>query len=171
MWGRLQLLTTPPVNPPFIYGPIASGTKLPKGSLANYSTLGVLFYSMLFAGSAVKLTPPLPIPITVDVRDVARAHILALTAPPAKQIGKKRVLIGGPNFRFRDASEYIKETRPELKDRLADAGAEPITPLATVDIGPAQNILEYGEAVPWKKTVDDMVDSILRVERSWEQDT
>ncbi|KAJ4858042.1 NAD dependent epimerase/dehydratase family domain-containing protein [Trichoderma breve] len=127
------------INPPFIYGPLAKGTKINKEVLRTHPSLG-RFYSLLLAGSSLlELPPSLAIPIAVDVRDVARAHILALTAPPTTEIGRKRILIGGRNFRMCDVSEHR------------------VTPIATIDTSRAKEILGYNEPLPWKKTVNDMI--------------
>ncbi|KAF3072886.1 hypothetical protein CFAM422_005096 [Trichoderma lentiforme] len=146
---------------------VTTSTKIEKEVLRTHPSLG-RFYSLLLAGSSLlELPPSLAIPIAVDVRDVARAHILALTAPPTTDLGRKPILIGGRNFRMCDVSEHVAATRPELKYRLGNPRVERVTPIATIDTSRAKEILGYNEPLPWKKTVNDMINSILEVEKSW----
>jgi len=101
------------------------------------------------------------------VRDAARAHILALRSPPTKEVGKKRLLIAGPNFTWKDAVEHLAVVRPELKPRLPYTSEAKTTPLATLDTSRAKIVLGLDTYIDWKKTVEDTADSIVEVEKSW----
>ena len=108
-------------------------------------------------------------PHAVDVRDLARAHLLAISALPSAVLRKtKRLLISGANWSFVDAAKYLAETRPELKDRLSDVSLCQVPKAASLDTSLAEKVLGMDVFIDWKKTVDDMVDSVLKVEKDWE---
>jgi len=160
------------INPVYVYGPFAPGFIIRKGDAGSLSTNGIFYQSVLPAKKTKLPAIQGPIaPLTVDVRDVAKAHILALQSTyPAKYedgSGNKRILFAGPNFTWKDAADYLAATRPELKARLPDTSEVIDHPIATVDTSLAQEILGFGEFIDWKKTVDDTVDSLLEVERQW----
>ncbi|KAF9011639.1 NAD(P)-binding protein [Hymenopellis radicata] len=93
-----------------------------------------------------------------DVRDTARAHVLALDSPPASQVGHKRFPIVTPdNCSYRLAVEIIAMERPLLKDRLA-------TDRKRIEevIG-----LQATSYTPWKQTILDTVDSLVALENYW----
>ncbi|KAH8114399.1 NAD(P)-binding protein [Phellopilus nigrolimitatus] len=160
------------INPPYLYGPLAPGTVVAKDGLAQYSTPGVFYTCVLQAPGAggALAHPQFPSPLTIDVRDAARAHILALRAPAASAVGRKRLLMGGPSFTWKDAVEHLTTTRPALarEGRLKDPRAAKRTPIATIDVARMRAVLGFGEFTPWEKTVEDMTDSLLAVEKSWE---
>ena len=105
---------------------------------------------------------------TVDVRDLGKAHVLALTAPPTTVLGKrKRLIVAGKGFFWADAVERIAETRPELTSRLSDISDVVKLPVKKIDPSLAAEVLGLTEYIDWKKSVDDMVTSILSVEESW----
>lgn len=157
------------VNPQFIYGPLPRNVKLEsKEAVGSYSTLGMFYQSTLQEpGAGGELVhPQFPPPLVVDVRDVARAHVLALKSPLTTEIGRKRMLIAGPQFTWRDATEHLKETHPALatQGQLKNVGtakrARDLTIWRT-DTSLAAKVLGLKEYVPWEKTVDDTTNSIL----------
>lgn len=115
--------------------------------------------------------PQFPSPAAVDIRDAARAHILALKAPLMEEVGRKRILIEGPKFTWLDAVEHLKVSHPALVEegRLKDATAVKHAKELTIlryDNGRAESVLGWKEFIPWEKTVDDMIDSILEAEKA-----
>jgi len=154
------------INPSCIYGPLSKWTKVPDGALASFSTIG-MFYASVLSGGKLHDPQPFPPPITVDGRDVARAHILALRSPPASEVGRKRLLVSGPNFTWKDAVEHLAKVRPELKDRLPDSSEAKEVQTASVDVSRAKEVLGLHSYVDWRKTVEDAVESLLAIEKSW----
>ena len=157
------------VKPPFIYGPFVKGTKIPKGRLETYSTAGA-FYRNLFpvGGSAIRLKPiQESAPLTVDVRDVAKAHVIALTSPPSSEVGRKRLIIAGRGFFWKEAVDHLRVVRSGLKDRLPDPSEAQFLDVVTLDVSRAREVLGLTEYVDWKKTVEDCADSLLEIEASW----
>lgn len=170
-----NVLTLFTVNAPFVYGPLADGIKVAKGivlSLSTISTLGNFYHSILpEAGRRTKLANPQALkPWCVDVRDLAKAHILALSAPSEKEIGRKRLLVAGPNFTWRAAVEHLLATRPELKDRLPDPRTGQSDAGVCFDVQKARAVLGLATYIDWRETVSNSVDSLLKVEESWKRD-
>ncbi len=66
-----------------------------------------------------------------------------------------------------EATDYIAEVRPELKDQLSEAAKKsgPI-PKHNIDTSRARDVLGL-EFRPWKQTLIDAVDSIIAVEKEW----
>jgi len=154
-----------PVNPTYMYGPFVPGFYIKKGDIGGLATNGFLLDSVL-SGKKLEPLQKWPAPFPVDVRDVAKAHILALKST-AKFSGHKRILVSGPVFNWKDAVLHLAKTRPELKGRLNDVSEVLDHPAATFDNSRAREILGFGERIDWKKTVDDAVDSLLEVEKAW----
>lgn len=116
---------------------------------------------------ALQLETP---PQMIDVRDVAKAHILALTSPltsASPGIGRKRILVGGPNWFWKDAVELLSETRPQYREKLSDASDAVRTDVATIDNSRAKEVLGLTEFVDWKDTVQDTADALMEVLKTW----
>jgi len=159
------------ILPSAVYGPIAPGIKLTKEGLANYSTAGWLYEAVLPpVGQPAKLKPVQDtVPITVDVRDVAKAHVLALSASEVIGHDKhKRLLVAGETFLFKEAVEHLASVRPELRGRLPDASEAKslLAEVNTMDTSRTQEVLGI-TFIDWRKTVEDSVQSYLEIEKSW----
>lgn len=146
------------VCPPLFIGPFAPGHLIPPGAVSALSTNAML-HSVLVSGDVLG-TPSIGF---VDIRDVAEAQVAGIKTP-----GSHRVLIGSPEwYDLRDVVDYLATARPELKDRLANPvvvrRAAPV-----LDNARAVNILG-ASITPWRKTVEDGLDSLLKVEKEWKE--
>lgn len=153
------------VNPPFLYGPFAEGFTLPTPNYYALST-NLYIYRLLTPAGTFPTSPA-----HADVRDVATAHVLALTSPPASSVSRKRILFASPyGFNFKAVVDLIREKRPELKDRLIKASAPefPVDKLP-IDFGRIEQVLGFGKddfsAV--EDTMLSAVDGLLTIERQW----
>lgn len=95
------------INPPFVFGPILHQVDKPESlntSVAN-------FYDIAKGG---KKESDLPGPggNWVDVREVALAHVKALTLPEA---GGERFLVSAGPFATQDLTEWLRANAPHLK--------------------------------------------------------
>lgn len=113
-----------------------------------------------------------PSPGAIDVRDVARAHLLALESPPTSVVGRKRSPLVSPyQSSYKDAIEIIAKERPELKDRLVHPSKAPEWPSYTIEVDrelvEKQIGLKADSYIPWRETVLDAVDSLVRIENIW----
>ena len=104
-------------------------------------------------------------PLNVDVRDVARAHVLALKVPPSDEA--KRFVISSSNFTWVEAIAFIAQARPELKGRLPlITGKEPpVQPFVTLDTSTTEAVLGLKDYVKWQDTILDTIDDLLRIEK------
>jgi nucleoside-diphosphate-sugar epimerase len=156
-------LTT--IHPSYVCGPLGTGQVYDSPGMAPNR----LMYDLI-AGAPDRPVPgydpavQFP-PVNVDVRDVARAHVLALKVPPADVL--KRFIVHSSNFTWKEAIELLGEARPELKGRLpVITGNEPaVPPFATVDTSATEAILGLKNYVKWQDTVLDAIDDMLRVEK------
>ena len=153
------------IHPSYVYGPLGAG------QVYNTPATGTnqLIYGLI-AGAPDRLVsgydPTLRAPpLHVDVRDVARAHVLALKVPPSDE--PKRFIISSSRFTWKEAVESIAQARPELKARLpVITGKEPpVPPFAILDTNATANILGLRNYVKWQDTVLDTIDDLLRVEK------
>lgn len=74
-----------------MYGPLAQGFSAPEPNYEGLST-DLNIYRLL--------TPDGVFPTFasyIDVRDVARAHVAALTAKPESVVGRKRIVMSSPH--------------------------------------------------------------------------
>ena len=165
-----------PVHPAYVYGPLVPGTKIAKNDFGSLSTVAYFWQAVLpEGGSAVTIKRDKhPVaPFNVDVRDVARAHVLALTAPLTSEVGRKRIIVAGPSMPWIDAVVHLKKAMPELGDRLPTvaegAAEEPPLPALSGSMNRAEKLLgmKPEEMVDWKKTAEDTVKCILEVEQQW----
>lgn len=103
-----------------------------------------------------------------DVVDAARAHVLALTAPPTSEVGRKRILLSSEWFQYSDVMTFIAEKRPELKGRLMDGSKAKAPPLTgeVVDHSRCKSVLGLDER-DWHETILDAVDAVLEIEKQW----
>ncbi|KAJ3781907.1 hypothetical protein GGU10DRAFT_365238 [Lentinula aff. detonsa] len=155
------------INPPYLYGP---GTKefttyLTAPSTTLISTL-INIYKLLNPNGAYP-----DYPLYIDVRDVAKAHIGALTSPPPSTAGRKRIHISSPHDTvFADIIKVLNEKRPELKDRLTKTTPPefPFKKLA-YDSKRVEEIcgLKPEDFVPVNDTFVESVDTLVALENQW----
>jgi nucleoside-diphosphate-sugar epimerase len=156
-------LTT--IYPSFVYGPVGTGQVYNSPAMATNR-----YIYELIDGAPDRPVPGhdpavgFP-PVNVDVRDVARAHVLALKVPPSDTV--KGFILCSSTFTWKEAIELLAEARPELKGRLpVITGKEPaVPPFATVDTSTTEAVLGLKNYVQWQDTVLDTIDDLLRVEK------
>ncbi|KAH7920152.1 NAD(P)-binding protein [Leucogyrophana mollusca] len=154
------------VLPPFLYGPLAPGFKIPAPDFVTLST-DLYIYQML--------TPNGKFPAFsayMDVRDTARVHVEALTSPPDSAVGHKRLLLSSPHeLSYKEALELIAVKRPELKDRLVSVSKMPQYPFTKLDVD-LKRVEQVTGVKPtsyysWQETILDAVDALIAVEKDW----
>jgi nucleoside-diphosphate-sugar epimerase len=154
------------IHPSYVYGPVGTG------QVYNAPATGTnqLIYGLIAGapdrpvnGYDPTLRAP---PLHVDVRDVARAHVLALKVPPSAD-EPKRFIVSSSRFTWKEAIEFIAQAKPELKGRLpVITGKEPpVPPFAILDTSATENILGLRNYVEWQDTVLDTIDDLLQIEK------
>ncbi|KAG6885538.1 hypothetical protein C0993_000323 [Termitomyces sp. T159_Od127] len=153
------------LNPPYLYGPLAETLTVPVG---NYDALSTDLYIYRF------LSPDggfMSSAGHADVRDIAHAHVLALTSPPTSSVGRKRILIASPHgFDPKAILDLIAESRPELKERLTKRTPPSYSQDRTpIDFKRVEEVLGMSKddfhAV--EDTTLDTIDSLLAFEKKW----
>ncbi|RXW13235.1 hypothetical protein EST38_g12620 [Candolleomyces aberdarensis] len=144
------------ILPGFVYGPFAK--HFPKPT--SVSGLGTNSFPYLLINGQV---PPAAPPYFVDVRDVAKAHVRALSLSPSKSVEAKRFLINGGLYSWKEAAQYLKKARPELNvvdpEKIGDAPG----PVSTLDTTRAKEVLDFGEYIPFEKTLEDVVNDLAEI--------
>ena len=156
-------LTT--IHPSYVYGPLG------QGQVYNAPSSGTNRYIYTLINGA----PDRPVsgydpavrgpPVSIDVRDVARAHVLALKVPPSEQV--KRFITSSSVFTWVEAIGFLAQARPELKGRLPviTGDVPPVQPFARFDTSTTESVLGLKDYIKWQDTILDTVDDLLRVEK------
>lgn len=97
----------------------------------------------------------------IDVRDVAKAHVLPLEDP--KFAGQRLVLMN-ERFALQDVADFINENYPELKGKISvgnpGAGKDIVATTSKYDNSKTRKLLGF-EFVPFEQSVTDSVNQIL----------
>lgn len=118
------------VCPPLVLGPVVHHF----ASLETINTSNERLVALLEGKWKEEIPPTGPVQFWVDVRDTARAHILAMDVPEAG--GKRHFAIAG-YFSNREILDTVRRNFPELEDRL------PPRDLKGGDPAPADQIAKY----------------------------
>lgn len=119
-----------------------------------------LFFGLLAPNGTV---PPL---FWIDVRDISRTLVEALTTPPTSEVGRKRILVSGEYHHASEIAELIRKERPELASLISKNVA--ITPeLQRIVFNERFNEVMEFDLVPWQKTILDAVDALVELEGYW----
>ncbi|KAH9167366.1 NAD-P-binding protein [Lactarius sanguifluus] len=154
------------IHPSYIYGPVGLGQVYDKPATGtNLHVYGLISGAPGRPVSGYDPASGVPALLNVDVRDVARAHVLALKLPPSET--QKRFTLSTNTFTWKEAVELLAEKRPELKGRLpVITGKEPpVGPIATLDTSNTEGVLGLKNPVKWQDTVLDTIDDQLRLEK------
>jgi nucleoside-diphosphate-sugar epimerase len=150
------------IHPSYIYGPFGPGQVYDTPASGTNQHI----YALIAGAPGRPLDPDTRgAPMNVDVRDVARAHVLVLKLPPSST--PKRFILSTSMFTLTDVVALLAEKRPELKERLpVITGREPpLGPFAKVDASKTESVLGMKNYVKWQDTVLDTIDDQLRVEK------
>ncbi|KZP16503.1 NAD(P)-binding protein [Athelia psychrophila] len=151
------------LNAPFYFGPFAPGFAVPEPNMQALSTTRHIYRLLDPAG-------PFPPCGFVDVRDLTRVHVAALTAPRLAGV-RKRLIVASPyDFSWKDGVSYIAEQRPELRSRLvADTSKAPDHANARFDLSRLEDVtgLKLDAFKTWQETILDTVDSLIALEKDW----
>lgn len=108
-----------------------------------------------------------------DIRDVAKAHVLALKSPLSSEssIGTKRLLFASlTRFDYPRFFQLVRERRPELSDRLTTVPIpEDTTNTPLFDPERVEKVvgMKREDYTSFEDTVLAAVDSLLEIEKAW----
>ena len=114
--------------------------------------------------------PPTRVPIVIDVRDCALAHVRALERPEA---AGKRIAMAAGSVMNQKIVDHLHTAFPELQDRLVrgepgaqvDAGQPFSKPIATLDTTRATEWLGLTSLRSWQESVEDSMRALLEFEK------
>jgi nucleoside-diphosphate-sugar epimerase len=173
------------LNPYVIMGPmvhavhkaedIPSTNVFPVWNFLNgtYTTIeGLKFPAWWFVSltsSPLLMNYLLTMSVQVDVRDVARAHILSMTKPGASN---KRIILSGGLLTPQLVLNAIHKNFPELKGRIFGGNAEKIMPdgVELTSWDTKRSFEVFGEKWQYRElevTVTDAVRQFLALEKGW----
>jgi len=98
------------IQPPMVYGPIAHSVK----SVSELNTSTARIYKQFIAKKSSDPLPDNGFWLYVDVRDVAEAHLIAITNSAA---ANKRIFTTAGQISSQQISDILREAVPELADR------------------------------------------------------
>ncbi|KAJ4481272.1 hypothetical protein J3R30DRAFT_3700970 [Lentinula aciculospora] len=159
--NELRFDTNLSVLPTLIFGPL-----VPNYPVSNSQTsIGTNFNLIKIITTGTDAYPTFPHGHLVDVRDIARAHIAALSAPPIP--GRdKRLIISNTIFKWKDVSDLIRRERPDLAFRLPKEDIIPPRQSdAPLDTSFASEVLGLTEFIHWEETALAAID----VQIAWEK--
>ncbi|ESK92027.1 nad dependent epimerase [Moniliophthora roreri MCA 2997] len=152
------------ISPPAVYGPWARGLVLPT---PNFSAMTPVFWNLIKPDGAFTLFP-----VYADVRDVAKAHLRAITHPvPTSRVGRKRLVFVSPEaFDWASAVEILRTKRPALKERLIKAtpSVQLLSP-PPVDFKRIEDVLgiKAGDLYTFEQSLLDAIDNYVELEQEW----
>ncbi|KAF5381745.1 hypothetical protein D9615_005640 [Tricholomella constricta] len=152
---QLDLAT---ILPGFVFGPYADYYPLPTVSQLGTNSM---IYGLITGG-----VPPQPPPFIVDVRDVAKAHVLALIVP-RKPAGEKRYLVNSGVLSWRDAVTHLNKVRPELKTAAPEAFRDLPGPVGGLDVTHTNEDLKFGEWISPEGTIVAAADAVVALQKTW----
>ena len=152
----LFLTKVPLVDPTNFIGPLADDFIVTPGVVNELSTAAGT-YNFLAGPEKTMYTLPLG---HVDVRDVAAAMVAGIRVK-----GNHRLPLTGEWFDWADAVDHIANTRPDLAPRLVKINPTGQT-RPVIDSKKALEVLGI-TLTPWKKTIDDGLDDMLKLEKDW----
>ncbi|KAK9464002.1 uncharacterized protein V1516DRAFT_669265 [Lipomyces oligophaga] len=101
--------TVTTINPPLVWGPM-----LHKVSAETINTSNASIWALI-NGSCKDVIPNARVPLWVDVRNVALAHVLAIEKPAAQN---QRYFVSAGNFSNAKICDYLLKQFPELKGKV-----------------------------------------------------
>jgi nucleoside-diphosphate-sugar epimerase len=146
------------MNPTFVFGPVQRQLRRLDGMNTSNHLIRDLALGRLKAG----LPPTRPVFTWVDVRDVAAAHVRALTAAGA---GGKRFYTVGGHFSNKRVAEILRARYPDLAGGLPPESEEDDLPedVYRFDVSRSKEVLGL-EYTTLEKSVVDTVESIRRIQ-------
>lgn len=144
------------INPPAVVGPVVHHLT----SLDALNTSNERMRNFITGAYKEKVPASGPF-LSVDVRDVALAHVLAAEKPGAAN--QRFFIVEGPHS-FREIAEAVSEAFPEFKDRLPTSdilkeGEQNATNYTEFDNSKSKNVLGL-TYLPFRDSVIDAVNSI-----------
>lgn len=145
------------ICPPLVLGPVAHHL----ATLDSINTSNERVVALLRGGWREGIPPSTPVPMWIDVRDAAAAHVRALEEEAA---GGKRLFTTAGWFTNREIADIVRAKFPEFKDEV------PGPEVKGGELPSEENIFKYNSdetdkllGIDWiklEKSVTDLVESL-----------
>ena len=162
------------VLPPTIHGPFIPNYPTPKVRQALGSPNFI--YNLFALGPSAHFRPFWQVSAQANVKDIARAHVDALSTPPLLLDGtreRKRLIVYAGNMFWTDVIDHIREKWPQISDRLVKRELVEAVQMTTAkyDSSFTNKVLGWSQEsyIDWKQTVDETVDTLLKWESATKQ--
>ena len=157
------------INPPLVFGPVPR--HLADLSDGQLNTSNHRIRDMLEGKFSRQVPPTGPVCIFADVRDVARAHVNALTAAPGLGgKGSERFMVVGGYFSHKRIADVFRARFPELAPSMLPPAGEVVDDFPAevfgVDVGKANRVLGMDQYRGLDECIADTVESMLRVNKT-----
>lgn len=151
-------LTT--VNPCYVFGPQLFDESISRRLNASCQVINEILYS----SSGNKVDQHFA-SFFIDVRDVAKAHILAVEKPA---LAGRRLILANTKFSLQDIVDAINKNFPELRGKITEGfagnGLEVVKHIASIDNSRTKEVLEFNFR-SFEETINDTVSQILKVKQ------
>lgn len=141
------------INPSYVFGPQAFDSDVK----------GTLNFSAEIVNEMLKLRPNDPVPtimgLAIDVRDVARSHILAYETP---DFSRQRFIVAEKRFTSQDLLDFVNERYPDLNLAKGEPGSmkDAFKDASKIDDSKSRSLL--GPYISFEQSVCDTVDQIMK---------
>jgi nucleoside-diphosphate-sugar epimerase len=158
------------IVPSFMFGPFAPGYEVKKGDIGAMSSNAFPF--QILAAKPGGEFPPIPNHLFLDIREGARAHVVALRAPLAKDVGRKRILVNSGSLSWVEVTEFWPKARFALRGKLPDTktGSNVKLP-ASMSTKRAAELLNMQTFKDLDSLMEETADDLLRVLGEWAKET
>lgn len=99
------------LNPPMVFGPIVNDQTLATLNTSNQRVNGYL-------SGQLKEVQPSGVHLWIDVRDLALAHVLAVTVPGAG--GHRFFTLADGTYSNQEICDFLRKNFPEIRDRVPE---------------------------------------------------
>lgn len=146
------------VNPCYVFGPQLFDESISRSLNASCQIINEIVYSR--SGNKVEQQFA---SFFIDVRDVAKAHILAVEKPV---LAGRRLILANTKFALQDIVDIINKNFPELRGEITEGfvgnGAEVVKHIASIDNSKTKEMLELNFR-SFEETICETVSQIIRV--------
>jgi nucleoside-diphosphate-sugar epimerase len=148
------------VLPSFVFGPYAE--TYPRPFVRDSLGINRMLHSIMKGPGSYQIPP-----FIVDVRDVAKSHVLAMDLPRNPGALERRYIVNGGKLTWREAVDHLRISHPELNLPPTEEYPEMPGPAAIIDTSNTIADLNFGKFREPTQVIDDAVVALQEVEKTW----
>lgn len=139
--------------PPLVYGPIEQYVR----NMSSLNTSSANLYQLF--DDSTKEVPPTIFPALVDVRDLAKAHLLAYESEKA---ANRRYLISATSFNYQQIIDIIRKEFPELRNTTPEGDPKMSLP-EVFKVDNSKSVRDLG--MTYRSLEETVIDSVKRLRK------